>query len=116
MATTVKRFGFKNSEKSTGLAAVGEGTPNSNIFIGHPKLGVNVGYISHNNRHNSKRDGITIHLKYKIDPEIPVSMVGVACGFNWVILKFKPKTLEEAKVWLNSDDVRLSLMDKLYLS
>lgn len=105
--TTMKRFGFKTRSRSTGLASVGSGTPATDIFIGKPTLNVQVGWIDHNDSWNSRRTGITIHLKFKDE--------GESCGWKNVVLAHKPASLEDAKEFLNGEKVRTALYEKLYI-
>jgi len=77
---------FKKGKRSTGLSAIGEGTPRTVIKY----KGLYFGYIAFNDSWNSKNEGITVRFRKKD--------VSKKCGWVWAKLKTEFKNEEEARL------------------
>jgi hypothetical protein len=100
--TKPTKFIFKNDPRETGLAAVGAGTPSTNIKY----AGIVVGYINFNDWWNAKRDlGIRIHLM--VPKEITKEST---CPWRWAVLKRQFTSGDEARTFLNEKFEKISKM------
>ena len=80
---------FKKGKRATGLAAVTDGTPNTDIKYKNKSFG----YITHNNRWCDKRNGIEVWFKKKKDNKM---------GWVWAKLIGEFKNEDEARERLQS--------------
>ena len=100
---------FKYQDRLTGLAAIKEGTPSSDIKLD----GEEIGEINFNDHaHSDPEMGIRVRMMYHASEEALADNPN--CKFMWVTFKYKFESYEAAKAWVRANIERL--LPKIYIA